>query len=127
MLPRSYSVDNMMQQIKRISAEKAIMSGFEDSSLYNDRMLALNDIDIRDFEDLKKIIGSTKANRTPGEVPVNEQGFTEEEYEQLQKLKKKKKTELKEEDRIRLEELKKQREEKNKGIVLKRYRLISTI
>ena len=117
---RSYSVDNMMQQIKRISAEKAIMSGFEDSSLYNDRMLALNDIDIRDFEDLKKIIGSTKANRTPGEVPVNEQGFTEEEYEQLQKLKKKKKTELNEEDRIRLEELKKQREEKNKGIAILR-------
>ena len=117
---RSYSVDNMMQQLKRISAEKVIMSGFEDSSLYNDRMLALDDMDIKDFEDLKKIIGSTKANKTPGELPVNEQGFTEEEYEQIKQLKKKKKAELKEEDRLKLEELKKQREEKNKGIAILR-------
>ena len=117
---KAYSVDNMMQQIKRISAEKAIMSGFEDSSLYNDRMLALDDMDIKDFEDLKKIIGSTKANKSTGELPVNEQGFTEEEYEQIQQIKKKKKKELTLEEQELLEQRKKQLEEKNKGIAILR-------
>lgn len=112
---KSYSVDNMMQQIKHIYAERAINSGFEDSSIYNERLMALDKLEIADFEALKKIIGSTKANRSPGEVPVNEQGFTEEQYEQLQQLKKKKKRELTEEEKAALEALKKQREEKNKA------------
>lgn len=112
---KSYSVDNMMQQIKHIYAERAINSGFEDSSIYNERLMALDKLEIADFEALKKIIGSTKANKSTGEVPVNEQGFTEEQYEQLQKLKKKKKKELTEEEKAALEALKKQREEKNKA------------
>lgn len=112
---KSYSVDNMMQQIKHIYAERAINSGFEDSSIYNERLMALDKLEIADFEALKKIIGSTKANRSTGEVPVNEQGFTEEQYEQLQQLKKKKKKELTAEEKAALEALKKQREEKNKA------------
>ena len=112
---KSYSVDNMMQQIKHIYAERAINSGFEDSSIYNERLMALDKLEIEDFEALKKIIGSTKANKSTGEVPVNEQGFTEEQYEQLQRLKKKKKKELTEEEKASLEALKKQREEKNKA------------
>lgn len=112
---KSYSVDNMMQQIKHIYAERAINSGFEDSSIYNERLMALDKLEIADFEALKKIIGSTKANKSTGEVPVNDQGFTEEQYEQLQQLKKKKKKELTEEEKAALEALKKQREEKNKA------------
>ena len=112
---KSYSVDNMMQQIKHIYAERAINSGFEDSSIYNERLMALDKLEIADFEKLKKIIGSTKANKSPGQLPLNEQGFTEEEIETINKLKTKKKKELTEEEKAKLEELKKQKEEKNKA------------
>ena len=117
---KSYSVDRMMQQIKHIYAERAINSGFEDSSIYNDALLTLDKIDIQEFEQLKKIIGSTKANKSTGDVPVNEQGFTEEEYEKIQKLKKKKKHELTLEEKALLEQKKKQQEEKNKAISILR-------
>ena len=112
---KPYSVDNMMQQIKHIYAERAINSGFEDSSIYNDRLMSLDRLEIKDFEALKKIIGSTKANKSTGEVPVNEQGFTEEQYEQLQRLKKKKPKQLTEEEKAAIEELKRQKEEKRKA------------
>lgn len=117
---KSYSVDRMMQQIKHIYAERAINSGFEDSSIYNDTLLALNELDIKEFEQLKRIIGSTKANKSTSDVPVNEQGFTEEEYEKIQQLKKKKKNELTLEEKALLEQKKKQQEEKNKAISILR-------
>ena len=117
---KPYSVDSMMQQIKHIYAERAINSGFDDTSIYNDRLMALDKIDLADFEKLKKIIGSTKANKSTGDVPVNEQGFTEEQYEQLQRLKKKPKRELTPEEKAELETLKKQKEEKNKAISILR-------
>lgn len=112
---KPYSVDNMMQQIKHIYAERAINSGFEDSSIYNERLMSLDKLEIADFEALKKIIGSTKANKPTGEVPVNDQGFTEEQYEQLQQLKKKNKRTLTEEEKAALEALKKQKEERTKA------------
>lgn len=112
---RPYNVDSMMQQIKHIYAERAINSGFEDSSIYNEKMMALDKLDIKDFEELKKIIGSTKANKKTAEVPVSEEGFSEVEYERLQRLKNKKKKELSEAEKAELERLKKQREEKSKA------------
>ena len=112
---KSYSVDNMMQQLKHIYAERAINSGFEDSSIYNERLMTLDKLELADFENLKKIIGSTKSNKTTSELPVNEQGFTEEQYEQLQRLKKKKQKELTEEEKAALEALKKQREDRTKA------------
>ena len=38
---RKYSVESMMEQIKQIYAERAVNSGFEDESLYNDELLKL--------------------------------------------------------------------------------------
>lgn len=118
---KPYSVDNMMQQIKHIYAERAINSGFDDTSIYNDRLMTLDKLDLADFEKLKEIVGSTKANKATGDVPVNEQGFTEEQYEQLQRIKRNKpKRELTLEEKAALEALKKQKEEKNKAISILR-------
>ena len=78
---RKYSVESMMEQIKQIYAERAVNSGFEDESLYNDELLKLNEIDASKFNELKDIIGSSKAEKKKKEVVVNGQGLTDEQVE----------------------------------------------
>jgi len=63
-----YSVNSMMEQIKQIYAERAVNSGFEDESIYNDELLRLDDIDASMFNQLKDIIGSSKAAKKKAEV-----------------------------------------------------------
>lgn len=113
---RELSAHKLLQELKRAYAERAVRNGFADTSLYNDELLKLDEADIRDFENLKKIIGSNKATRLTDGVTVNDQGLTEEEYEQLEKLKKKPKKELTEEEKKRLEELKKAKDGRRKAI-----------
>ena len=38
---KDYNVDSMLTQLKKVYAEKAVRSGFEDDSLYNDNLLTL--------------------------------------------------------------------------------------
>ena len=80
---RKYSVESMMEQIKQIYAERAVNSGFEDESIYNDELLKLDDIDASKFNELKDIIGSSKAQKKKGEVKVNGQGLTDEQIEHI--------------------------------------------
>lgn len=109
---KPYDVDDLLTQIKRVYAEKAVRTGFDDDSIYSDAMLMLNDADVREFNDLKAIVGQTKAEKKKLKVDVNSQGLTENEYNMANKGKKKpkKKRTPKEEEAIRkLNELKKQR------------------
>ena len=87
--------------------ERVVRNGFEDNSLYNDELLKLGDVELQEFDDLKKIIGQTKAMPKTNQVDINNQGLDNEEYEEKEKLEKKPKKELTEEERKRLEELKK--------------------
>lgn len=80
---RKYSVESMMEQIKQIYAERAVNSGFEDESLYNEELLKLDEIDASKFNELKDIIGSSKAEKKKKEVVVNGQGLTDEELENV--------------------------------------------
>ncbi len=80
---KTYSVESMMEQIKQIYAERAVNSGFEDESLYNDELLKLNEIDASKFNELKDIIGTSKASRKKKDVIVNGQGLTDEQIEHL--------------------------------------------
>lgn len=80
---RKYSVESMMEQIKQIYAERAVNSGFEDESLYNDELLKLDDIDATKFNELRDIIGSSKAAKKKSEVVVNGQGLTDEQVEHI--------------------------------------------
>ena len=73
-----YSVNSMMEQVKQIYAERAVNSGFEDESLYNDELLKLDDIDASKFNALKDIIGASKAQKKKDKVIVNGQGLTDE-------------------------------------------------
>lgn len=73
-----YSVNSMMEQVKQIYAERAVNSGFEDESIYNDELLKLDDIDASKFNTLKDIIGASKAQKKKDSVIVNGQGLTDE-------------------------------------------------
>lgn len=117
---KPYSVDSMMEKLKKVYAERAIRTGFDDTSIYNERLLTLDSLDIKDFEELKKIIGSSKAQKLDRTVVMNEQGFTEEEYEQQKRLKNKPKKDLTDQEKEELARLKKQKEERGKAISILR-------
>ena len=103
---KPYDVNKMMSQLKKAQIEKVVQCGFEDGALYNDELLKLTDVELRDFDDLKKTIGTTKAMAKTGDIDVNNQGFTQEQYEEKEKLEKKPKKDLTPEEKARLEELK---------------------
>ena len=104
---KQLNTEHMLQQLKRVYVERVVQHGFEDGYLYNDELMRLSDVDIQEFDELKGIIGQTKAMGKTNDITVNDQGLTNEEYEEKEKLEKKKKRELTEEEKARLEELKK--------------------
>ncbi|ENZ6554994.1 Eco57I restriction-modification methylase domain-containing protein [Enterococcus hirae] len=88
---KTFSVDRMLTQLKKVYAEKAVRSGFDDDSLYSDALLTINPEAAELFEKLRGIIGKTGASKVTKKVKVNNQGLTDEEYETAEKAKKKKK------------------------------------
>lgn len=117
---QKFDVDNMLQQLKRVYVERVVNNGFEDTSLYNEKLLKLSNIEIAEFNELKGIIGQTKAMAKTNEVDVNRQGLTDEEYAEVERLEKKKKKELTEEEKDFLEEQKKKKKVKDDAISILR-------
>jgi hypothetical protein len=115
----TFDVDHMLQQLKSVYVERVVRHGFEDGHLYNDKLLKLNDVELKEFENLKDIIGQTKAMAKTDEIDINKQGLTHEEYKEQEKLKKKR-HELTKEEKERLEELKKKSEIKETAISILR-------
>lgn len=115
-----YDESKLLQQLKRAYAERALKSGFDDTNLYNDELLQLNEIELQQFDNLKKIIGSAKASPKTKEIDINKQGLTKEEYEQLEKLNKKPKKERTPEDEAKIQQLKEQKEQRQKAISILR-------
>lgn len=114
------SVDNMMQQLKRVYVDRVVRNGFEDVYLYNDRLLQLNQVELEKFANLRGIIGQTKAMKRPDEVDVNKQGFTNEEYEEIERLKKKPKQQLTLEDLEKLKQIEEKKKQRNTAISILR-------
>ena len=117
---KPYDVNNMMGQLKRAQIDRVVRGGFEDGALYNDELLKMSDVDLIDFKNLKGIIGKTKAMEKTGDINVNQQGFTDEEYEEKERLQKKSKKELTPEEQARLEELKKKQTQRREAISILR-------
>lgn len=115
-----YSATILLQQLKKAYAEKVVCNGFDDVNLYNDELLKLSEVDIKKFDKLKGIIGTSKAQEKQKDITVNDQGLTDEEYEETEKLKKKKKKELTPEEKARLEELKKLKKTRDDAISILR-------
>lgn len=118
---KPYDANKMMEQLKKAYVERVVRNGFEDGYLYNDEISKLSDIDIREFDKLKGIIGQTKAIGSAGNIDVNSQGLTKEEYEKKEELeKKKKKKQLTDEERALLEELRNKKKVRNDAISILR-------
>lgn len=115
-----FDVPRMLEQLKRVYVERVVRNGFEDNSLYNDELMKLDDLELQEFDDLKKIIGQTKAMPKTNQVDINSQGLNNEEYDEKEKLEKKPKKELTEEERKRLEELKKKTKNREAAISILR-------
>lgn len=118
---QAYSVSNLLQQLKQAYADKVVKSGFDDSHLYNDELLKIEEVDIAKFMELKNAIGKAKGTKPPKEVPLAKNNLTDEEYEEKERLEKKKQREpLSDEEKARIEELRKLRKARYDAISILR-------
>ncbi len=117
---KEYKVSYLLQELKKAYAERVARNGFDDAKLYNDELLKLNDIELKEFDRLKRIIGSTPNQEKTKKIDINNEGFTVEEYEKVKQIEKKPKHKLTEEDKKKLEELKKKKKEKEVAISILR-------
>ena len=117
---KKYNTNNLLQQLKRAYAERAVQNGFDDTNLYNDELLKLDGVALDDFADLKKIIGTSRAQQKTNEIDINKQGFTDEEYEELKRIDKKPKRERTPEEQAKLDEAKEKNKNKQTAISILR-------
>lgn len=117
---KPYNANGLLQQLKRAYAERAVQNGFDDITLYNDDLLKLDGVEIGEFENLKEIIGSSKASQKINEIDINNQGFTAEEYEEKERIERKPKKERTQEEQELLDEYKKKKETQKTAISILR-------
>lgn len=117
---KSFNVDNMLTQLKKVYAEKAVRSGFEDDSLYNDELLTLDEADLNDFKNLKEIVGKTNLSGLPNKIEVNVNGLTDEEYEKGEKAREKKPRERTLEEKEIIEKVKQAKKQRKAMISILR-------
>ena len=115
-----FNVDRMLTQLKKVYAEKAVRSGFEDDSLYNDELLTLDEADLNDFNNLKEIVGKTNLSGLPKKVEINVNGLTDEEYEKGEKAQKKKPRERITEEKEIIEKVKQAKKQRKAMISILR-------
>lgn len=116
-----YSVPKMMRQIKRLTVDKAIKSGFDDESVYKqDTGIVMDEDDVQLFHTLSDKLSEQKAAKKETKVHINHQGLTGEEYEKADKISNKPKRERTKEDDDLLKKLQEQKKEREKVIRLLR-------
>ncbi|MCC8117606.1 MAG: Eco57I restriction-modification methylase domain-containing protein, partial [Bacteroidales bacterium] len=116
----AYDANRMMEQLKKAYVERVVRNGFEDGYLYNDELLKLDGVELELFAKLKKIIGTTKAMAKSGDIDVNSQGLTDEQYSEKEKLEKKPKKQRTPEEEARLEELKEKKKLRDTAVSILR-------
>lgn len=117
---KEYKVAELLQELKKAYAERVACNGFDDPKIYNDELLKLTEVELKEFENLKAIIGASKQTKKAGEIDINKEGFSNEETEEENNLKKKPKNELTEEEKARLAELKEKRKNRDSAISILR-------
>lgn len=119
---KPYDVPKMLEQLKKVYIERVVRNGFEDGYLYSDELMKLTDVDLDNFKELKGIMGSTKAMPKSNDIDLNNQGFTNEEYEQAEDAnnKKRKSKELTDNEKKLLEERAKKLKQRQDAISILR-------
>lgn len=112
---RTYDVAEMMRQIKRISVETAINSGFDDDTIYiADAGMNLTEVDAEVLRKLSDVVFPKKKGQKQNEVDINKTGMTDEQRKLAKKAERKPKKDLTEEEKKALELYKQQKEEQKK-------------
>src|SRR5699024_7113798 len=117
---KTFSVDRMLTQLKKVYAEKAVRSGFDDDSLYSDALLTINPEAAALFEKLRGIVGKTGASKKPKKVNINDQGLTDEEHEKAEGGKKKKPKDRTPEELAAIEKQKQAKKERKNAVSILR-------
>ena len=118
---KDYDVNGMLEQLKKVYIERVVNNGFEDGYLYNrDQLMQLDDVEVEEFNGLKKVIGSTNAMPKNKDIEINKQGFTEEDYEKIEQTQKKKKKELSPEEKELLDKYNEQKKMRDTAISILR-------
>ena len=109
-----YDVPKMMRQLKKITVDAAIKSGFDDDSIYKaDAGIVMDKDKVKLFDILKKRLTPQKQSKNQTKVDVNRQGLSQEEYKKAQDAKRKPKRERTPEEQAALDkekEMKKQQQ-----------------
>lgn len=101
-----YNVNTLLTKLKKAYAERAVRSGFDDNSIYSDKLLNIESQDILDkFNKLKAIVGTTKKEKQETKIDINNQGLTDKESETARKAKKKKPRERTKEEQEALDKV----------------------
>ena len=107
-----YDVPKMMRQLKRLTVDAAIKSGFDDDSIYKaDAGIVMDKQKLQLVDMLKMKLNPQKKGKKQTSVSVNEQGLTDEQYKKAQDAKRKPKKERTKEE---IEALEKEKEMKKK-------------
>lgn len=105
-----YNVDTMLRTLKKAYADRVVQNGFDDTRIYNDKLLKLDGLALEEFEKLKSIIGASKQSKKDDKVHINRHGLTGEEREILEQIKNDSEEKLTQEE---LELQQKKREQKS--------------
>lgn len=113
---REYNVNELLEHLKRVQIDRVVRNGFEDDALYNnDFLMNLDESAIKELENLKGIIGTSKAQGKMGDFVVNDQGLDDEPAKPT-----KSKKELSEEEKARKKELAAKKKKKKDAISILR-------
>ena len=115
-----YDENMLLEQLKKAYADKVLKSGFDNVNLYNDELLKLSDTELKMFDNLKRIVGASKQKTKISQIDINSQGFTDEEYEKLEEINKKKIKERTQEEKEFLEKKKKHQKQRRDAISILR-------
>lgn len=73
---RKYDAAGLIEQLKKVQIERVVSHGFEDSGLYDANVIgSIADLDVKDFESLRAIIGTTSAMPRTKEIVINNSGL----------------------------------------------------
>lgn len=111
-----FSATRLLQELKKAYAERVVRNGFADTKLYNEELFKLTEVEIKKFNDLKDIVGTSKAQPKKDGISLSNNGLTDEEHEEHDKLSKKPPQKLSKAEKARLEELKRKKALRVKAI-----------
>lgn len=86
-----FSTQRLLHAVKRVAIQKVTRNGFDDTRLYNlENLSNCTDAELADFAELNKIVGKSSSPKDTNKITMADNGFNNEEYEQVERAEKKK-------------------------------------